>query len=127
MSTGSNSVTQVTVTTAMDPHLYGAGESMARKTERAEASFVETIVGRWGGLRSIQNLRDATLGNEGAAKFLAGCEADSMNLENCPGHIREWIERVKRSDQAPTDSMNGSSRAASSFSATRRLLAAFRP
>jgi transcriptional regulator with GAF, ATPase, and Fis domain len=26
---------------------------MARKTERAEASFVETIVGRCGGLRSI--------------------------------------------------------------------------
>jgi hydrogenase-4 transcriptional activator len=53
MSTASNSVTQVTVTTAMDAHLYGADESMARKTERAEASFVETIVGRWGGLRSI--------------------------------------------------------------------------
>jgi formate hydrogenlyase transcriptional activator len=53
MSTASNSVTQVTVATAMDPHLYGAHESMARKTERAEAAFVETIVGRWGGLRSI--------------------------------------------------------------------------
>jgi len=53
MSTASNSVTQVTVTTAMDPNLYGADEPMARKTERAEASFVETIVGRCGGLRSI--------------------------------------------------------------------------
>ena len=53
MSTPSNSVTQVTVTTAMDPNLYGADEPIARKTERAEASFVETIVGRCGGLRSI--------------------------------------------------------------------------
>jgi len=53
MSTASNSVTQVTVTTGMDPHLYGADESMAWKAERAEASFVETIVGRWGGLRSM--------------------------------------------------------------------------
>src|SRR5260370_17752784 len=53
MSTASNSVTQVTVTTAMDPNLYGADEPMARKTERTEASFVETIVGRCGGLRSI--------------------------------------------------------------------------
>src|SRR5260370_8531686 len=46
MSTASNSVTQVTVTTAMDPNLYGADEPMARKTERAEASFMATIVGR---------------------------------------------------------------------------------
>jgi formate hydrogenlyase transcriptional activator len=53
MSTASNSVTQVTVTTAMDPNLYGADEPVARKTERAEASFVETVVGRCGGLRSI--------------------------------------------------------------------------
>jgi transcriptional regulator with PAS, ATPase and Fis domain len=53
MSTASNSVTPVTVTTAMDPNLYGADEPIARKTERAETSFVETIVGRCGGLRSV--------------------------------------------------------------------------
>jgi formate hydrogenlyase transcriptional activator len=53
MSTASNSVTQVTVTTAMDSNFYGADEPMARKTERAETSFVETIVGRCGGLRSV--------------------------------------------------------------------------
>jgi formate hydrogenlyase transcriptional activator len=53
MSTAANSGTLVTVTTVMDPNLYGADEPMARKTERAEASFVETIVGRCGGLRSI--------------------------------------------------------------------------
>jgi formate hydrogenlyase transcriptional activator len=53
MSTPSNSVAQVTVTTAMNSNLYGADEPMAWKTERAEASFVETIVGRCGGLRSI--------------------------------------------------------------------------
>jgi hypothetical protein len=33
----------------------------------------------------------------------------------------------KRSNQTPTDSIKGSLRAASSFSATRRPLAAFRP
>jgi transcriptional regulator with GAF, ATPase, and Fis domain len=53
MSTPLNSVTEVTLTTAMDPQVYGADESMARKTERAAASFVETIVGRSGGLRSV--------------------------------------------------------------------------
>jgi len=36
-----------------------------------------------------------TLVNEGAVNFLAGCEADSVKLENCPAYIREWIERTK--------------------------------
>jgi formate hydrogenlyase transcriptional activator len=37
----------------MSPDLFRADEPMARKPERAEASFVDTIVGRRGGLRSI--------------------------------------------------------------------------
>jgi anti-anti-sigma regulatory factor len=41
------------------------------------------------------DLRDVTLVNEGAVNFLAGCEADSVKLENCPAYIREWIERTK--------------------------------
>ena len=41
------------------------------------------------------DLRNVTLVNEGAVKFLAGCEADGIKLENCPAYIREWIERVK--------------------------------
>jgi len=53
MSTESNSVMQVSPTTAMSPDLFRADEPMARKPERAEASFVDTIVGRRGGLRSI--------------------------------------------------------------------------
>jgi formate hydrogenlyase transcriptional activator len=44
---------QVSLTTAMSPDLYCADEPMARKPERAQASFVDTIVGRRGGLRSI--------------------------------------------------------------------------
>jgi anti-anti-sigma regulatory factor len=43
----------------------------------------------------VLDLRDVTLVNEGAVKFLAGCEADSIKLENCPAYVREWIERVK--------------------------------
>ena len=45
--------------------------------------------------RLVLNLSDVTLVNEGAVKFLADCEADRIKLENCPGYIREWIERVK--------------------------------
>jgi anti-anti-sigma regulatory factor len=32
----------------------------------------------------VLDLKDVTLVNEGAVKFLAGCEADSIKLENCP-------------------------------------------
>ncbi len=53
MSAESNSVMQVSLTTAMSPDLYCADEPMARKPERAEASFVDTIVGRRGGLRLV--------------------------------------------------------------------------
>jgi anti-anti-sigma regulatory factor len=48
-----------------------------------------------GGKQLVLDLRDVTLVNEGAVKFLAGCEADSVKLENCPAYIREWIQRVK--------------------------------
>jgi formate hydrogenlyase transcriptional activator len=53
MSTESNPVMQVSPTTAMNPDLFRANQPMARRPERAEASFVDTIVGRRGGLRSI--------------------------------------------------------------------------
>jgi len=47
------------------------------------------------GQHLVLDLRDVTLVNQGAVKFLAGCEADSIKLENCPAYIREWIKRVK--------------------------------
>ena len=47
------------------------------------------------GQQLVLDLRNVTLVNEGAVTFLAGCETDSIKLENCPAYIREWIERVK--------------------------------
>jgi anti-anti-sigma regulatory factor len=47
------------------------------------------------GHQLVLDLRNVTLVSEDAVKFLAGCEADSIKLENCPAYIREWIERVK--------------------------------
>jgi anti-anti-sigma regulatory factor len=47
------------------------------------------------GQQLVLDLRDLTLVNQDAVEFLAGCEADSIKLENCPAYIREWIERVK--------------------------------
>jgi anti-anti-sigma regulatory factor len=44
----------------------------------------------------IFDLRDVTLVNQDAVKFLARCEADGIKLQNCPLHIRNWIDQEKR-------------------------------
>ena len=47
------------------------------------------------GQHLIFNLRDVTLVNQDAVKFLAQCEAHGIKLENCPLHIRTWIDKEK--------------------------------
>lgn len=46
------------------------------------------------GQQLIFNLRDVTLVNQDAVEFLAQCEARGIKLENCPLHIRTWIDQV---------------------------------
>jgi hypothetical protein len=41
------------------------------------------------------DLRDVTLVNQDAVAFLRRCEADGIKLENCPLHVRRWIDQVK--------------------------------
>jgi STAS domain-containing protein len=41
----------------------------------------------------VLDLNDVTLVDREAVKFLAQCEADSIEIENCPPYIREWIQR----------------------------------
>jgi anti-anti-sigma regulatory factor len=47
------------------------------------------------GQQVVLDLRNATLVNQDAVKFLACCEADSIKLENCPAYIREWIDQAR--------------------------------
>jgi hypothetical protein len=46
------------------------------------------------------DLRDLMLANRDAVCFLANCETDGIKLENCPLHIRSWIDREKRRNGA---------------------------
>jgi len=39
------------------------------------------------------DLRELTLVDQDAVTFLARCEADNIQLKNCPAYIREWITR----------------------------------
>jgi anti-anti-sigma regulatory factor len=95
----------------LSPNLQTLGICMLKIQRSANGRVIFTLSGRieaedvkelrqllaleTGRQRLVLDLRDVTLVNEGAVKFLAGCEADSVKLENCPAYIREWIERVK--------------------------------
>ena len=41
------------------------------------------------------DLRDVTLVDREAVKFLARCEVERIELENCPAYVREWIDAEK--------------------------------
>lgn len=41
------------------------------------------------------DLRELTLVDHDAVRFLMRCEADSIQLKNCPAYIREWITRER--------------------------------
>jgi hypothetical protein len=41
------------------------------------------------------DLKDVTLAERTALKFLSDCESDSISLKNCPAYVRQWINRDK--------------------------------
>jgi len=41
----------------------------------------------------VLDLQDLTLVDRDAVSFLKGCEAEGIELKNCPPYIREWITR----------------------------------
>ena len=43
----------------------------------------------------ILDLQDVRLADRDAVRFLRGCEADGMKLENCPAYVWEWMDREK--------------------------------
>ncbi len=50
------------------------------------------------GLRIVLDLRDLTLVDRDAVKFLKRCESDSIKLRNCPAYIREWIAKERNAE-----------------------------
>ena len=43
------------------------------------------------GRRIVLDLKDLTLVDQDAVSFLRRCEADNLQLRNCPAYIRTWI------------------------------------
>jgi anti-anti-sigma regulatory factor len=59
------------------------------------AELKEVIESEARGRGIALDLRDLTLVDRDAVKFLERCESDSIKLENCPAYIREWIARER--------------------------------
>jgi hypothetical protein len=57
-----------------------------------EAVFSSEANGR----RIVLNLLELILVDRDAVRFLEGCEADGIELRNCPTYIREWITRERQ-------------------------------
>jgi hypothetical protein len=43
----------------------------------------------------VLDLKDVGVIDREIMRFFLRCEADGVKLENCPSHIREWMEREK--------------------------------
>jgi hypothetical protein len=43
----------------------------------------------------ILDLRDLTLADRDAVRFLKACKADGMTFEDCPAYVCEWMDREK--------------------------------
>ena len=41
----------------------------------------------------VLDLKDLALVDQGVVSFLRRCEAEHIQLKNCPAYIREWITR----------------------------------
>ncbi len=68
-----------------------SGRMDSENTEELKALLKSEAKGR----RIVLDLKDLTLVNREAVMFLERCEADSVELVNCPLYIREWIIRER--------------------------------
>jgi hypothetical protein len=84
---------------------------MLKITRAANGAVVFTVSGRMNvenlaelkalftseasGRRIAFDLKELTLVDQDAVRFLMRCEADNIQLKNCPAYIREWITRER--------------------------------
>jgi hypothetical protein len=47
------------------------------------------------GRRIMLDLKELTLVDQDTVTFLTTCEANNIQLKNCPAYIREWITRER--------------------------------
>jgi hypothetical protein len=89
-------------------------ETMFRITRAANGEVIFALSGRMdaehmaelktlfrsepAGRRIILDLKELTLVDQDAVRFLDCCEARNIQLKNCPAYIREWITKERSQD-----------------------------
>jgi hypothetical protein len=77
----------------------GNGQVLFTLSGRIEAEGIyqlqQLFAAETSGQQLVLDLTDVTLVNEDAVKFLGRCESDGIKLDNCPLHVRKWIDQVK--------------------------------
>jgi anti-anti-sigma regulatory factor len=75
------------------------GEVVIKLSGRMDVENIaelETLVRKEAdGRRIVLDLKDLTLVDRDAVRFLGSCEADNIKLKNCPAYIREWIDKER--------------------------------
>jgi anti-anti-sigma regulatory factor len=73
----------------------GNGEVVIKLSGRMGAENIgeleELISAETSSRRIVLDLKDLTLVDQDAVSLLRRCEADSLQLRNCPAYIRKWI------------------------------------
>jgi hypothetical protein len=61
---------------------------------------VETLISaEASGRRIVLDLKELRLVDQDVVSFLRRCEADSIQLKNCPAYIRKWISEGRKEGQ----------------------------
>jgi hypothetical protein len=75
------------------------GEVIFTLSGRMDAENVAELKTLFGsepkGRRIVLDLKDLTLVDREAVRFLESFETDSIKIKNCPAYIREWITRER--------------------------------
>ena len=81
----------------------GNGEAVFKLSGRMDAENVgeleKLLSAEAGGRRIVLDLEDLTLVDQDVVSFFRRCEADGIELKNCPAYIREWIMGERDADE----------------------------
>jgi hypothetical protein len=70
--------------------------TLSGRIRREDVAGLKTLFGSEEKSRPIVlDLKDLTLVDRDAVRFLARCEADGFKLTNCSAYVRDWITRER--------------------------------
>jgi anti-anti-sigma regulatory factor len=78
----------------------GNGEvvfTVSGQMDRGNVAELQSVISSEAtGRRIVLDLKDLILADQDVVSFLVRCEADGIQLKNCPAYIREWVLRERK-------------------------------